>query len=199
MQAVDEQVLLWISGLAGRFSLLDSAIRVVVNDYFIMVSMSLSLFALWFIGRTIKQRERYQLTVLQSAASMGIAAGFVNIINLFYDRPRPFEAMPDLLHQVDRLFYQPQDSSFPSNPAAVVFAIATTVWFGHRKIGWFFYSLAFLMCFARVYVGVHYPLDIIGGAALAVFMVYFTIKIVFPLCEPMVAFVHWVTRKLCLT
>ena len=161
--------------------------------------MSLFLLALWFIGRSTKLRERYQLAVVQAAASMGIATGFVKIINLFYYRPRPFEDMPELVVQVERLFYQPQDSSFPSNPAAVVFAIAPAVWLAHRKMGWFLYFLAALMCFARVYVGVHYPLDIIGGAAVAVFTVYFTVRIVFPLCQPIVALVFWATRKLCIT
>jgi undecaprenyl-diphosphatase len=194
----DEQVLLWISGLAGRFSLLDSIIRVVVNDYFIPVILSLLLLALWFIGKNMKVRERYQRTVLQAAASMGITNGFVKIINLFYFRTRPFEAIPELLPQIDRLFYRPTDSSFPSNAAAVVFAAATAVWFGHRKMGITLYLLAFLMCFARIYAGAHYPLDIIGGMVLGAITAYFTIKIVFPICEPMTAFVIWVTRKLCI-
>jgi undecaprenyl-diphosphatase len=171
----------------------------VVNDYFILISLSLTLVALWFIGKNIKQREHYQRAVFQAAASMGLATGFVKIINLHYTRLRPFEAMPELLPQVERLFYPPTDSSFPSNPAAVSFAAATAVWFSHRKMGLFLYILAFSMCFARVYVGVHYPLDIIGGAAIAVVTAYITIRIVFPIGEPLTALILWITRKLCIT
>jgi undecaprenyl-diphosphatase len=173
--------------------------RFVVNDYFILISLSLTLVALWFIGKNIKQREHYQRAVFQAAASMGLATGFIKIINLHYTRLRPFEAMPELLPQVERLFYPPTDSSFPSNPAAVSFAAATAVWFSHRKMGLFLYILAFSMCFARVYVGVHYPLDIIGGAAIAVVTAYITIRIVFPIGEPLTALILWITRKLCIT
>ena len=86
----------------------------------------------------------------------------VFILNMFYFRPRPFVEL-----DVNLLFYRPTDSSFPANSAAAAFGIAFGIWGVNRKIGWFAIVVAGLYGLARVYVGVHYPLDILGGAAIA--------------------------------
>jgi membrane-associated phospholipid phosphatase len=56
---------------------------------------------------------------------------------------------------------------FPSGHAAVAFALATIawLWFGPR-IRWVFLALALLVAVARVFVGAHLPLDVVGGAGL---------------------------------
>jgi undecaprenyl-diphosphatase len=54
--------------------------------------------------------------------------------------------------------------SFPSNQASNVFAIATMAWLEFRRWRWIFPALAAALAYSRVYVGVHYPADVIGGA-----------------------------------
>ena len=81
------------------------------------------------------------------------------ILNMFYFRPRPFVEL-----DVNLLFYQPTDSSFPANSAAAAFGIAFGIWGVNRRLGWFAIAVAGLYGLARVYVGVHYPLDILAGA-----------------------------------
>lgn len=197
MVAADERLLLWINNLVGKSSLLDSAMRVVVNDYFIAVSLSLALVALWFVGQSRAQREHHQRVVLCGAISLGITNGIVKIINLFYDRPRPFQAFPQLLPTVEKIFYPPHDPSFPSNGAAVAFAIATAVWLGNRRLGAFLYLLAFLFSFARVYAGVHYPLDVVGGAAIGILTSYLIFKLL-RFAEPLPSLILRLARRLYL-
>ncbi len=89
--------------------------------------------------------------------SRGIIA---TAIHFFYHEPRPF-----LFYGFAPLFGE-SGSSFPSGHAAWFFALALAVWFANRKWGWWFIALAVLMGFARVYAGVHWPMDIVGGAVI---------------------------------
>lgn len=86
-------------------------------------------------------------------------------------RVRPFEAVMDVRVIGER----PATSSFPSGHAAAAFAGALSLgraWPGGRLLLW---TLAALIAFSRVYVGVHYPLDVIGGALLGLACAWFAL------------------------
>jgi undecaprenyl-diphosphatase len=152
-----------INGFVGTFPLFDRFIATMVNEYFITVTMSLILLALWFVGGSAEGRLLNQKAVVYALLAEILANGIVKFSNLIYFRPRPFAAMP-----VKMLFYEPTDSSMPSNPAAVGFAFATGVWLVNRRAGVLLYALAILLSFARVYSGVHYPLDVVSGALIGI-------------------------------
>lgn len=54
--------------------------------------------------------------------------------------------------------------SFPSSHAVNMFAAAVVFSYGYRRWAWAFYSIAAVIAVSRVFVGVHYPSDILGGA-----------------------------------
>ena len=77
---------------------------------------------------------------------------------------------PDLADQVRVLVnYCPQSSSFTSSHACNHFAAAWFIFITLNQTGswrWLLFAWAFVICYAQVYVGVHFPLDILGGAIL---------------------------------
>lgn len=163
--APDVQLFLWINGLAGKVPVLDLIMKEVANDYIVPIGLFLALIGLWFGVRDAAQRERQQKAVICAISGVGIACGIVFWLNGFFDLwPRPYEAG----HAVNLLYYKSLDPSFPSNVAAIGFAVVTAVWRANRRVGWFLLLPALLLCFARVYVGVHYPLDVLGGAGIGV-------------------------------
>ena len=60
------------------------------------------------------------------------------------------------------------DGSFPSDHAAAAVAIAIVLFLTHRRLGAIALLVAGLVCLARVYVGAHYPGDVVAGAAVGI-------------------------------
>ena len=151
-----------INGWAGQHAGLDALARLLVNDYFVTTVMALVVLSLWLTPGDPFTRMANQRVVFQTVLAVLVSNVLLKGINLVYFRPRPFDALPD----VTLLFYKPTDSSLPSNPATLAFAIATAVYLHHRPAGRLMYGLATLFALSRVYCGVHYPLDIVAGAGL---------------------------------
>lgn len=88
------------------------------------------------------------------------------ILKNLFARVRPYEMIP----QLELLVEKAKDWSFPSGHTGSSFAAATAICFmlkGQEKTGWKWLVLAFafLMAFTRLYIGIHYPSDILGGMA----------------------------------
>lgn len=173
MAYADEKVFLWLNGWVGRFSPFDNLVELLVSDYLIPVGMALTLLGLWFAGKDSVTRARHQIGLFVALTSLGLSSLAVFIVNTVYTRPRPF-----LSHEeISMLFYQPTDSSFPSNPIAATFAIAASVWVVNRRVGWFLFAAAGVYAFARVYAGVHYPLDVVAGALIGIVVTLLVLKL----------------------
>lgn len=99
--------------------------------------------------------------VWQLALAIGLTSLLVNqAIKPAVGRPRPFEASGDV-RLIDR---RPGGASFPSghaaNAAAGAYAVSR-IWPEGAAVAW---TLAALISFSRIYVGAHYPLDVLAGA-----------------------------------
>ena len=189
---MDTASVVWLNAWAGHSERLDMLIRLLVSDYLVPVLLSLLLLGMWFGGRSRERRDRQQRSVFQAMAGMAFSNLATLIVNQFVFRPRPF-----VDHPLAVLFYLPTDSSFPANPAVVGFALATGVWAGSRPLGAVAYLLAALWGFSRVYAGVAYPSDILGGAALGV-VVTLAVGLVLRRIEPLPTLVLRLAQRLYL-
>ena len=169
----DKALFLWVNALAGRAPMLDAMMAWVASDYLVPVSMGLTLVALWFIGSDGPERMRCQIGMFTALTAMALSSLVVFICNALFFRPRPFDG----LDGISLLFYRPTDSSFPSNSAAVAFAIAAAVWCVNRRLGAALFAAAAVYGFSRVYVGVHYPADILGSVVIALVITALTLRL----------------------
>jgi membrane-associated phospholipid phosphatase len=107
-------------------------------------------------------RKPWFLVVLVAAdaAADGLSYGLRDWIG----RVRP----PSVYPEPKPLVHVPHSAAFPSGHAATAFACATVIGCWSPRLALPAFVLAAAIAWSRVYVGVHWPLDVLGGAALGV-------------------------------
>ncbi|MFC5474870.1 phosphatase PAP2 family protein [Paraherbaspirillum soli] len=125
----------------------------------LIYGVPLLLTAMWLWG-TPKQRA----AALTATMSIGFALACSQLISAVWPHPRPF--MIGLGNTF--LDHQP-DSSFPSDHATVIFTLGFSLCFSSlRRFGIPVLLLGIPVGWARVYLGVHFPFDMIGALCVAV-------------------------------
>jgi undecaprenyl-diphosphatase len=150
-----------LNNLAGRSDLADALAKFIAQDLIFFAIPLLA--ALWFlpIGRDRAMNQR--LAVLACAGVL-IAVGLGALLSNIYYQARPF--VTD--HSTKLLISHGADNGFPSDHATVVFALSGGFVVRRRLIGSLVIAAGIAVGVARVYVGVHWPSDIIAGALLGV-------------------------------
>ncbi|MFE7749520.1 phosphatase PAP2 family protein [Streptomyces sp. NPDC057428] len=161
----DVSLLYDINGLAKAAPTWFDRVMEFVGEYGIMLGMVLAVLWCWWSVRRRGTTED-SVTAVAGLVWAPLAAGIALLINIpirgFVERPRPF-----LDHQgLDVLVKGKTDFSFVSDHATMAMAIAVGLFVANRKFGLAAIALALLEGFCRVYMGVHYPTDVIGGFAL---------------------------------
>ncbi|MBA9026441.1 undecaprenyl-diphosphatase [Peribacillus huizhouensis] len=171
-----------INQLAGHYPFLDGLMAGVTN--YALIIYAIVLLLIWFIGK-----DQYKKTVVYAAIT-GVLGLFLNfVIGHIYFEPRPF-----VTHPVNLLVKHTADASFPSDHTTGAFALALAVLFVHRRIGIGMLLFAFLTAFSRIYVGHHYPLDILGSfiVSLVISSIVYKLR---PFLEPIAnAIIHIYNR-----
>jgi undecaprenyl-diphosphatase len=114
------------------------------------------LIFMWF------RNDHYRKVTWNAMVSSVISMFLHTLIKLFFFRPRPFAK-----RRVGILIPSKMDSSFPSKHTLLVFAVSTSIFLYDRALGSMMWLLSLLTAFSRIWLGHHYPSDILGSAFIA--------------------------------
>ncbi len=156
--ALDRAVFEWLNQMVGWSSLTDRLFSILA--LWTIYLLPLTLLVVWFSG-SVKEK----ISAVRAAMAGLFAWLAVNsVIGLFLFRPRPF-----ITETTQELLFHRPDKSFPSDHAAFGLTLALMFYLaGYKKIGHWCLGLSLIFSLTRVIVGLHFPLDILGGWAVAI-------------------------------
>jgi undecaprenyl-diphosphatase len=194
----DVDLLYDINGLAKDAPHWFDRVMEFVGEYGLLLAMVLLVLWCWW-----SVRRRGAEDAASSVAALvwaPLAAGVAVLVNVpirgFVERPRPF-----LDHQgLDVLVSGKTDYSFVSDHATITMALGVGLFVANRKFGLVGIGLALLEGFCRVYMGGHYPTDVVGGFALGTAVALLLSPVAMALLTPLMKAVEgsrrlgWVVR-----
>ncbi|MFS0553428.1 undecaprenyl-diphosphatase [Brevibacillus sp. 179-C9.3 HS] len=147
---------------------------------FFVAEYTVFLLALCALVYWFTQKDENRIMVVCATVTFVIAELFGKIAGSLHMNNQPFAELPD----VNQLVQKAVDNSFPSDHTILFFSFCMTFWLFKKKMGPLWMLLAVCVGISRIWVGVHYPADVIVGAlistgsALTVYMVIPRMRIV---------------------
>lgn len=122
-----------------------------------------------------------RMMVIQAVCAFIFAELLGKTAGILYEHQQPFAVLPN----VNQLIEHDIDNSFPSDHTILFFSICMSFLLVRMKEGWLWLALACCVAISRIWVGVHYPIDVAVGALLGILS-----AVVVHLTLPKLAFVR---------
>ena len=155
---IDKNLMIFLNKTLSN-PIFDILMPIITNQKFLTI---IGVVLIIYLGFYAGKRGKITLIVLIFAAGISDAI-CAQIIKPWVGRIRPSH---EFVEYINLLVSKGGKWSFPSNHAANSFAFATVLSYFYDKNKTMIFSIASVIAFSRVYVGVHYPLDIIFGSLL---------------------------------
>jgi undecaprenyl-diphosphatase len=138
-----------------------------ITDFGSFIAMGIICVVLYIFGG-----ENTRKVALLGLAALLLANVAVYLLKIIVAEPRPFNVLP----HVDLLVSESEIYSFPSGHSASSFAVMIVIGLKYRlhikgkayRLLYPLLAFAALIAFSRVYIGVHYPLDVVFGAIVGI-------------------------------
>ncbi|HFJ9279549.1 bacitracin ABC transporter permease [Bacillus cereus] len=161
-----------INDLGKQYSSLNSTM-VFLAEYMVYF-LGLIIMAYWFT-----QSRKNKMMIIQAMAAFLTAEIIGKLAGKLHLNYQPFAVLPNVNKLVDHAV----DNSFPSDHTILFFSICFSFWLVRKKARLLWLVLAFCVAISRIWVGVHYPFDVITGSLIgiisALFSYWLTPKITF--------------------
>jgi len=151
-----------------------------------IVFLAIALLVGWWLGRRENSPRKVAIAVWSALAAL-VALALVQPISNAAREQRPFVNHPE----VHKLIAHAADYGFPSDHATAAGAVAAGLLFLSWRLGVVTTLVALLIAFSRVYVGVHFPQDVLAGLALGAVVAVIGVFVIVPL---LTRILEWLTR-----
>lgn len=184
LRRLDDQLLLAVNSFARQTTWLHGPVLAYAK-------YGMILFAVLLLAGVLISRHT-QSRVLAAAGwaciATLIALGLNQPFGHLFDEARPYVTHPNILRLADVT----TDFSFPSDHAVMGGAVAAGLLLVNRRLGVLACVAAALMAFARVYIGAHFPWDVVGGLAFGGIVAVLGWLI---LRRPLTALTNWLRQR----
>jgi undecaprenyl-diphosphatase len=149
-----------------------------LNTFFIFMAEYM-VFVLAFIALVFwfTRREENRMMIISATISFILAEMIGKIAGKLHSNNQPFAE----LSNVNKLIEKAVDNSFPSDHTILFFAFCMTFFIYQKRWRYIWIVLALIGGVSRIWVGVHYPADVIAGAVISIFSAFIASFIIYRL------------------
>ncbi len=156
-----------INNLALNNSFWDTFFIFITNDGTYLIFWLIGIFLFFVAPFITPKRERPEALIAAIYVLLSVVFTWLVVATLkeLFSIARPFE----VLDGVNKLV-SASGKSFPSLHSALTMALGVAISFYYKKTGILLITFSFIIGFSRIFVGVHYPLDVLVGFAFGILM-----------------------------
>jgi undecaprenyl-diphosphatase len=149
-----------------------------LNPFFVFIAEYMIFFlALAVLMFLFSRGNKNRIMVICAFIALFISEILAKIAGQFHSNYQPFAELPN----VNKLVEKAVNNSFPSDHTIIFFSFCITFWLFKRGWGFLWGILAVLVGISRIWVGVHYPADVLVGAIISIVSAMIVYKIVLKL------------------
>ncbi|MBT2218016.1 undecaprenyl-diphosphatase [Virgibacillus dakarensis] len=145
-----------VNDLGKQYTYLNPAMSFIAE--YMVFFLAFGVIVYWFT-----RRKQNRMMVICATIAFVIAEFMAEIAGKIHSNNQPFAELP----HVNKLIGHAVDNSFPSDHTILFFAFCVTFLLFKKRFGFLWIALALCVGFSRIWVGVHYPGDVVVGATLS--------------------------------